>query len=549
MKKQSKLMEIRNKMMGMGETSAKKTYYPELQKKLKELESAEKKYHNIFDNAVEGIFQTTIEGKVLSINKSFAEIYGYNNVEECLALYAEDIQYLYTDPAERKDILKELYEKGEVNKRQVRMKKKDNTNIWVSMNIRLRGDEEQAWLEGSITDISKDKLAEMELLKEKENAERANKAKTLFLANMSHEIRTPMNGIVGNLELLGMTDTTDEQNEYISNINISVKNLLGIINDILDIAKIESGKLELVEEKIELKNIFDEIFSEYNSISKLKKIEFRYKYDINLPKYVLTDSLKLRQVISNLIGNAIKFTDEGYISIEIIKEKIVKNRVDIKILIDDTGVGISSDQSPIIFEPFVQGDMSYTKRYQGTGLGLAISKKIIDLMGGEIKLKKKESNGTLFEIKLALNLLAEEEDKIDLHIEKSEEKTLLNREKCILVVEDNDIIRETLVLLLQHRGYEVITAENGRKAINKYESDDRINLILMDIQMPIVNGVEATRMIRSKEAEGIKHIPIIALTAYAMKEDKEKFIKEGMDDYLSKPVRSEDLYKKIESYI
>lgn len=555
MKTQGKISELRDKLMGLGDESGKKTYYPELQKRLKEVEKAEKKYHSIFENAIEGIFQTDKNGKIININKSFYRMFGYESREEFfdkIKLSSE----LYYDVEDRKAIIELLFKNKEINKYEVRMKKKNDECIWVSINAKIIIDEEEGEIvEGTLIDVTNERNIKIELKEEKEKAEKASKAKTIFLANMSHEIRTPMNGIVGNIELLKFSNITKEQAMYVRNIDISVSNLLNIINDILDVAKIEEGKYEIEYEAGNVKQMFNEIYEEFKAGVISKGIEFKLYIDNSIPDLLKTDILKLRQVILNLINNAVKFTEKGYIFMALECVKKNNKKITLNIVVEDTGVGISKDKIDEIFEPFVQGDMSYTKKYKGTGLGLAISKKIVELMNGKIILNTKENEGSRFEVEIEFFILQDEkmEEKEMHENEYSEEKIekIKNTisEKSILVVEDNDIIRETLVILLEHKGYTVLTADNGRKAMDTYKNNKNISLIFMDIQMPVMNGVEATRAIRESEKETMRHVNIIALTAYAMKEDREKFIREGMDDYLSKPVRAEELYEKAKEYI
>jgi len=325
---------------------------------------------------------------------------------------------------------------------------------------------------------------------------------------------------------------------------------LAIINDILDIAKIEEGKVQLEEKATSLKEFCADLYSEFYHAATRKGIELNCELDREIPDYLKFDRVKLRQILSNLLSNAIKFTDEGEVNLYIRKSEEKKDyKVGLKIIIEDTGIGISAEQEAEIFEPFVQGDMTYTKKYQGTGLGLSISKKLVELMKGDIEYVRRNPKGSIFRINLEFEILDLEVKKMERIEEPSAEMTENKDKKTVLVVEDNEIIQETLCILLEHKGYLVQIAKNGEEAIDKYEKNSEIDLILMDIQMPSMNGVEATRVIRNKEKKNGTYVYIIALTAYAMKEDKSKFINEGMDDYLSKPVRSKELYEIIEKYI
>ncbi|NLK62200.1 MAG: response regulator [Fusobacteria bacterium] len=546
MKKQDNELELRNKLMGLGESSVQKTYYPELLKKLKEIEKAEKNYHSIFENAIEGIFQTKINGEVLNINKSFYEIFSYNTEKEFLENVSSTYE-IYKNKIDRDKLIEEIMKKKAISKYEVEILNKNGEVRWVSINAKLITDDNgEEIIEGSIIDITEEKKIKKELEMSRKKAETESRAKTLFLANMSHEIRTPLNGIVGNIELLKLTKTDLEQDEYIKNIDISIDNLVSIINDILDISKIEEGRYNIDNEKGNLKKIFYEVYDSFKNDMLKKNLTFEISVNDNIPSMLESDFTKIRQVLYNLISNSLKFTEKGYIKIKLNLLEITSKTTKVEIIVEDTGIGIIGDHKEI-FNPFVQGDMSYTKKYKGAGLGLAICKKILDNLNGKIYFNSVPDKGTTFYVELTLNNIVNIVDTSNV-IEKSErfQNEYEENKDIILVAEDNDIIRETFSILLKHKKYNVISVVNGKEAVEAYKKNKNIGLILMDIQMPIMNGIEATKEIKLLEEYQNNKINIIALTAYAMKEDREKIIKYGFDDYIVKPVKTEMLYEIVE---
>ena len=426
-----------------------------------------------------------------------------------------------------------------------RLLHKDGTYRWVlGRGTCLRSAEGFPYrMAGSHADITERKRMELELVAVRDAALAASVAKSAFLANMSHEIRTPLNGIMGMLQLLDISCLGEEQKNHVRMAVVSCKRLTGLLSDILDISRIEAGKLVLTERPFNLEEIRASIESLFSIQAREKSIEFQVTLEPNLPVRLIGDDLRLRQILFNLVGNAVKFTAEGFVRLEISMLGGGGDVCRILFCVSDSGEGISDELLSGIFEPFVQGEGSYVRRHQGAGLGLAIVHRLVRMMGGALAIDNSQA-GTTMCFSMIFRISNIEEEPL---VKNEPQAQLCQRALRILLAEDDPVSMYAARRVLEKTGHSVTPATDGGQVLELLRERD-FDLVLMDVQMPIMDGVFATAMIRSDPSLGAKSgIPIIAMTAYAMAGDREKFLACGMDDYMAKPLDSANLCQVIQN--
>ena len=646
------------------------------------LRASEGRYRLLFERNLAGVMRSSLDGRVLEINEAFAQMLGYGSAGELVGLSTPDFYY---QPKERVAFIQQLKASSFVINREFQLRRRDGSVLWVLANLSLLGDPKnsQSVIEGVFMDITDRKRVEEELRKTKEAADAASRSKSEFLANMSHEIRTPMNGVMGMTDLLLDTDLTGQQRDYLNTVKSSAESLLRIIDDILDFSKIEAGHLQFDSVSFDVHELLNQVGRSIAVHAHEKGLELLLDIGAGVPSLVRGDPVRLRQVLINLLGNAVKFTEQGEVVLAVRLESWETQRISLEFAVSDTGIGVPLAKQAEIFNAFTQVDGSITRRYGGTGLGLSISKRLVEMMGGRIQVESQPGCGSRFHFSVELAreavsggpqadvrsatwagtrvlvaahnagsrrivtellrrlgcrpeavsnagaalealqqarasgapygmlfLDAQMPDRdgfslagrirqepslvsaIAMMLSSIDKRTeMASREqgiaaclvkpvtisdlqqalKCsapahepvkpspakkivarglqrplrILLAEDNRINQKVVDTFLRAQGHSVEISSSGRQALDAL-ARSQFDLVLMDVQMPDLDGFEATRAIRESEAATRSHLPIIALTACAMSGDRQRCLDAGMDDYISKPVVFGELLDRIE---
>ncbi len=509
---------------------------------------SEKKATGLLDSAPDGILVIDKAGKIVLINKQAESMFGYTRDEligkEMAVLLSDEIQA--NQPHDQTVNLSDLKTRAGGSGKELTLLCKDGTAMPVEITVSPVESEEGLLVAAGVRDVTERLKFEQDLKSAKQEADIANGAKSIFLANMSHEIRTPMNAIMGFTELLGDILKDRKARNYLSSIQSSSKSLLRLINDILDLSKVEAGKLELEFKAVSPTAIFAEMGEIFGLNIAEKDLSFEMMIDPNLPDALVLDEIRVRQVLLNLIGNAIKFTDSGVVKFSVHKSDTMQDEsnIDLIIAVEDTGVGIPENQIDSIFGAFEQQQGQSQSQYGGTGLGLAISKRLVEMMKGEITCTSNVGKGSKFEIKLhgvqiaALTQIKEETSNVTVD-------SIQFRPATILIADDLDLNRNLVREYLQDRGFEILEAKNGIQAVELI-NEQNPDLVLMDIIMPGLDGFQVAEKIKS--ADTTKNIPVIALTASAMKTTEER-VQKVFDGYLRKPVSRKEVVIELARFL
>ncbi|WP_052507393.1 hybrid sensor histidine kinase/response regulator [Desulfonatronovibrio magnus] len=540
-----------------------------IQKINQELQKANSWINNLIANSPGAIFRCLKDEHwtMLFISDAFKSITGY---DPDMFINNRDMAYSAIIHPEDSSLVNDIVSTGleirEPYSIMYRITHADGTLRWIEENAQgvFDDDGNLAYIDGLIMDITEKKSIEIDLIQTRDEAEKANMAKSEFLANMSHEIRTPMAGIMGALEMLSALIKDKECLKIINMTLDSANSLKQIIDDILDLSKVEAGGMTLQHEPFDLRSLLEQVNDLYSFQAREKKIILKTSVSRDVPSTLLGDSYRLTQVLRNLVNNAIKFTNKGMVEVRVNLLQNLDSQSVLFFKVEDTGVGISQEIMPRLFGSFSQGDASYSKKTQGTGLGLAICQNLVKLMGGVINVESQKGKGSTFSFSLTFDvpefeLSQPSQDEDDQGPKQIHTRTtVLERPLNILVAEDVRVNQKYINFVLQRNGHSADIVQNGVEVVKQYQQK-KYDLILMDIQMPEMDGVEATRQIRKLEEQHCAEygeinavkgcIPIIALTAYAMAEEKKKFLDAGMDGYVSKPVNEKELLKEISNVL
>jgi PAS domain S-box-containing protein len=511
-----------------------------------QIKESEFHYRTVVNNIAEVVFQTDAEGKWSFLNPAWARITGYSTDESLGKPYAF---YLHPDDRAKSTELFDplIRHEREYVRQEIRLVTRDGSCKWVELFAQLTLDGERRVLgtSGTIMDISERKAVEVTLIRAKEQAEEAAAAKQSFLSMMSHEIRTPMNAVIGMTHLLLQETPRADQLENLNILKFSADNLLVLINDILDYSKIEAGKITFEEVDFDLRRLMGSVEQSRRYKAQEKNIMLEVTVDDDVPDMVVGDPVRLGQILNNLVSNAIKFTERGMVRIDAKVAELTDEAVAVKIAVSDTGIGIPEDKLEYIFESFTQAGSDTTRKFGGTGLGLAITKRLLEMQNSQIQVESVQDLGSRFFFTITFRRGASG-NVHHLSLFENVANDDLSHLR-ILLVEDNEANTIVATKFLNQWGIQPDYATNGEMAVEMVQQQ-QYDLLLMDLQMPVMDGYTATRYIRTLEDAYFLHLPIIALTASAMSDVKPKLLEIGMNDYVTKPFNPSELHNKITYY-
>ncbi|GJL77118.1 MAG: hypothetical protein NPINA01_01070 [Nitrospinaceae bacterium] len=559
---------VRNRTRELEEqTVLLKEEIAERQRAIRAWESSETKMQTIVDNVAAGIITVDESGRIKSYNPMSEKIFGYNESEalgQPIKMLIPEWNKKNDDAFMRNNLpLSGFSELGFAS--EVVGLCRDGSEVPLDLSISKMSVEEKCLFTGIFRDITERKIAEAEIVQAKVEADRANQAKSDFLANMSHEIRTPMNSIIGMADLLAESSLSSEQRQYIHLFRSAGESLLMLINDILDLSKIESGGFELESVPFFIRELIEKIIHIMNVRAQERRISLIWQVNPDVPNCVMGDPYRLRQILTNLIGNAIKFTERGSVLVHIESKSENEKEASLRFSVTDTGIGIPEDKLESIFLSFSQAEPNTTRKFGGTGLGLSITRELVEKMKGTLGVESQLNQGSTFFISIQFEKAGNYEKSVALsnsvnfsggegteQVSKTKSQPTANGEKekalKILLTEDSPDNQLLIQLYLKKTGHELDIAENGELAVNKFISGN-YDLILMDIQMPVMDGYTASKKIREWERENrLIEVPILALTAHALKGEEERCLHAGCSGYMTKPIKKEKLLNLLEGY-
>lgn len=519
----------------MRDITAQKT----MERKLRE---SENKIHIILDNSAACIMLIDDQERIVSWNQFTENLFGMKKKD----LYLKHVQELYP-PEEWKMLrnanIRKLGGNHHINTK-ILTKKKKKIDVQLSINVLRDSSDNVIGSVGIMQDITEQKRVQAMLVQAKMVAEEASSAKSLFLANMSHEVRTPMNTIIGMIDLTLDHQMDDEQRENLVVAKEAADNLLGLLNDILDLSRVEAGKITLEDIEFHMPNVLKSVVKGMSVIAAKKDLKLSVDIDPNVPELIEGDPVRLRQIFINLINNAIKFTHKGTIETSVKLIKTTNGVAELHFSVKDPGIGIPKDRQAQVFEIFTQAESSTARKFGGTGLGLAISKRLAEMMNGTIWVDSEEGKGSDFQFTGQFKVIQQKAIPDASEVRRSIEGEISLKGVNIIVAEDNVVNQKIVVRMLEKQGCNVEAVVNGQEVIDAIDNR-KFDVVLMDMQMPVLDGLEATKLIRANEEHTGKYIPIIALTARAMQDDKKRCLDAGMDGYVSKPIDRIKLYEEI----